>query len=202
MSHTCDIIISKYINLGSPARFWLSPSLHLPLQHSLPIDPTPQTLSHYIAYTSQFIASGPKYLTGVRHFLSDLYPDFDTNRSHPLVLAAIRGSKKVQADPVLRKLPLHMDHLSFFVTHTRSSKSYDDLLFATILSGCFYGCHRSGELVQSNDKSLFDWRKIIKCSSLAFFGVQAQYHLPYHKGDPFYCGTCYAFKYHKDIIKR
>jgi hypothetical protein len=33
--------------------------------HSLPLDPTPTTLSHYIAYSSQFIASGPKYLTGV-----------------------------------------------------------------------------------------------------------------------------------------
>src|ERR1700733_5144787 len=37
--------------------------------HSLPLDPTPETLSRYVAYTSQFIASAPKYLTGVRHFL-------------------------------------------------------------------------------------------------------------------------------------
>ena len=75
--------------------------LHFCFMHSLPIDPTPQTLSRYIAYTSQFIASGPKYLTGIRHFLSDLYPNFDTNCSHPLVSAVIRGSKKVHADPVL-----------------------------------------------------------------------------------------------------
>lgn len=34
--------------------------------HNLPLDPTPQTLSRYIAYTSRFIASGPKYLTGAR----------------------------------------------------------------------------------------------------------------------------------------
>ena len=32
MSHTCDIIIAEYINLGFPAGFWLSPSLQLPLQ--------------------------------------------------------------------------------------------------------------------------------------------------------------------------
>ena len=63
--------------------------------HSLSIDPTPQTLARYISYTSQFIASGPKYLTGARHFLSTLYPNFDSNRSHPLVLSVIRGSKKV-----------------------------------------------------------------------------------------------------------
>jgi hypothetical protein len=34
------------------------------IKNSLPLNPTPQTLAHYIAYTSMFIASGPKYLTG------------------------------------------------------------------------------------------------------------------------------------------
>ena len=61
------------------------------VKHSLTLNPTPQTLSHYIAYTSQFISSGPKYLSGARHFLSDLYPSFDANRSHPLVQATIAG---------------------------------------------------------------------------------------------------------------
>ena len=167
--------------------------LHFCFIHSLPIAPTPQTLSRYIAYTSQYIASGPKYLTGVRHFLSDLYPDFDTNRSHPLVTSVIRGSKKIRADPVLRKLPLRLEHLSLFVARAKSSKSYDDLLFATILSCCLYGCHRSGELVQKNSNSLFDWRKIIKRSSLIFDRDRVQYRLPYHKGDPFYRGTDVLF---------
>lgn len=34
------------------------------LRHHLPFDPTPLTFAHYIAYTSQFIASGPRYLSG------------------------------------------------------------------------------------------------------------------------------------------
>ena len=49
------------------------------ITHTLSLDPTPQTLSCYIAYTSQFISSGPKYLTGVYHFLTNLYPDFEQN---------------------------------------------------------------------------------------------------------------------------
>ena len=49
------------------------------ITHSLPLDPTPQTLLRYIAYTSQFISSGSKYLSGAQHFLSDCYPSFDTN---------------------------------------------------------------------------------------------------------------------------
>jgi hypothetical protein len=68
--------------------------IHFCSIHSLPLDSTPQTLSHYITYSSQFIASAPKYLTGVRHFLHDIYPDFDDNHSHPTVIATIRGTKK------------------------------------------------------------------------------------------------------------
>ena len=122
--------------------------------HSLPIDPTPQTLSRYIAFTSRFIASGPKYLTGVRHYLHALYPDFDSNRSNPLVKSVIRGSQKIRADPVSRKLPLRLHHLSAFLSRAVSSQSYDDLLFITILSCSFYGCHRIGELVQKKMTSL------------------------------------------------
>lgn len=161
--------------------------------HSLPLDPTPSTLSRYIAYTSQFIASGPKYLTGVRHFLRDIYPDFDTNRSNVLVTSTIRGSKKVRADPILRKLPLRTSHLQAFVDVAHSTGAYNDLLFAVILACAFYACHRMGELVQSNDHSLFDWRKIIKRASLMFCNSRAQYHLPYHKGDPLYHGTDILF---------
>jgi hypothetical protein len=46
-----------------------------------------------------------------------------------------------------------------------------------------------GKLVQKNDHSLFDWRKIIKRASLTFESGHAQYCLPYHKGDPFYQGS-------------
>ena len=138
------------------------------MSHRIPLDPTPETLARYIAFTSNSIASGPKYLTGARHFLKDLYPDFDKHRSHPLVRATIRGSKKIRGDPVRRKLPLRLCHLETFLNVARDSRSYDDLLFVTILSCCFYACHRSGELVQKNGSKSMDWRKVIKQSSLTF----------------------------------
>jgi hypothetical protein len=50
-----------------------------------------------------------------------------------------------------------------------------------------------GELVQKNDCSLFDWRKIIKCASLTFKNRHCQHCLPYHKGDPFYHGIDVIF---------
>lgn len=161
--------------------------------HSLPLDPTPTTLSRYIAYSSLFIASGPKYLTGVRHFLRDIYPEFDANRAHALVKTTIRGAKKVRADGVQRKLPLRLAHLQSFVNVARCTGTYDDFLFAVLLSCAFYGCHRMGELVQKNDHSLFDWRKIIKRPSVRFENGRVQYHLPYHKGDPFFRGTDVLF---------
>lgn len=65
------------------------------LRHSISLDPTPLTLSRYIAYTSQFVASESKYLSGARHFLSQLYPSFDENRAHPMVQATIAGSQKL-----------------------------------------------------------------------------------------------------------
>ncbi|KAF8809908.1 hypothetical protein BYT27DRAFT_7022878, partial [Phlegmacium glaucopus] len=131
-------------------------------KHHLPLNPTPLTLSRYIAYSSQYIASAPKYLTGARHFLQDFYPEFDHNRNHPLVQSTIRGSKKVRGDPIKRKLPLRLSHLETFVQFANHTKLYDDLLFATILSCAFYACHRIGELIIKSDLSQFDWRKIIK----------------------------------------
>jgi hypothetical protein len=166
--------------------------IHFCLSHLIPLDPTPQTLSRYIAFTSLSIASGPNYLTGARYFLRDLYPNFDDNRASPLVQATIRGSKKVRADPVHRKQPIRIEHLSLFVQAASVSHSYDDLLFATIMSCCFYGCHRSGELVLKGRKTV-DWRKVIKRSSLHFSPHYVGYHLPYHKTDPFYAGTDILF---------
>lgn len=158
-------------------------------KHNLSIDPTPATLSRYIAYTSKFIASGPKYLTGARHFLIESYPGFDKSRADPLVAATIRGSKKIRADPVRRKLPLRPSHLQNFLDVALRTQLYDDWLFVTMLSCCFYALHRSGELVIRNERDLLDWRKIIKRSSLRLHQTLVEYFLPYHKGDPFYHGT-------------
>ena len=106
--------------------------------------------------------------------------------------ATIRGSKKVRADPVHRKQPIRTDHLQAFVDSAQRSRSYDDLLFATLMSCCFYACHRSGELILKGKKNV-DWRKIIKRASLHFSRGYAGYRLPYHKTDPFFRGTDILF---------
>ena len=164
--------------------------IHFCMIHNLPLNPTPQNLACYIAYVSQYINSGPQYLSGICHFLLEFFPNFDNNCSSTLVQATIRGSKKVWDNPIHQKLPLWTSHLQTFHNLAKSSNSYDNLLFITIISCAFHGCHRIRELIQKNDQSLFDWRKIIKRASLSFpDGYYVQYHLPYHKSDPFYHGT-------------
>ena len=158
------------------------------LLHHLPLDPTSLTLAQYITYTSQFIASGPKYLSSVQHFLHDLYPDFNINHASLLVKATIRGSKKLRANPICRKEPLYLAHLSAFLHIAEATQHYDNMLFITILSCAFYACHRIGELLVPRP-FLFDWRKIIQRSTLDFPPGHAQYHLSYHKSDPFFQGT-------------
>lgn len=68
---------------------------HFCRNHNLSLNPTLETLSRYIAYTSQFIASGSKYLTGARHFLKEFYPSFTEARASAMVQATIRGAKKM-----------------------------------------------------------------------------------------------------------
>ncbi|KAF5343176.1 hypothetical protein D9758_017049 [Tetrapyrgos nigripes] len=162
------------------------------IDHSISLEPTPQTLAHYITYTSQFVTSGPEYLTVAHHFLCDIYPDFVKNCSDPLVQATISGSKKIRADPVKQKLPLCLAHLQAFYDWYLKDPTYDNLLFITILSCISYGCHHAGELVVSNSKSSksrLGYQKLVKRSSLSFCHHHVQYHLPYHKGDHFYWGS-------------
>ena len=155
----------------------------------LPLNPTPLTLARYIAYTSQSIASGPKYLSGAKHFLQDQFPDFSRSRSSPLVKSVIAGSKKLRADAVHRKAPLRMFHLQQFLSKFSSRDSYDDLLFLTILSCAFYACHRIGELIVRSPGKV-DLRKVIRRSSILFpDSGHVSYWLPFHKGDRFFRGT-------------
>jgi len=166
------------------------------LKFSLPLTPTPQTLVCYITYTSKYIASAPKYLTGMWHFLNDIYPEFDTNWAHPLAQSTIHGSKKIHADPIHQKQPLRLSHLEAFGHVANTTHTYNNLLFATLLSCYFYGCHHLGELVWKNNKDQWDWHKVIKHVSLSFPHNHMQYHLPYHKGDPCYHGTDVLFTHH------
>lgn len=158
--------------------------------HNLALNPSVSTFRRYLAYTFTFCSSGPKYLTGVRHFLLPLFPDFDSIRNHPSVQAVAKGAAKSRHAPVRRKEPLRVHHLTHFCVLAARTGDYDDLLFATILSCAFYGCHRIGELVHHNNPNNVDWSKVIRRASLDFpRDDQVAYQLPYSKTDRFFKGS-------------
>ncbi|KAM5539534.1 hypothetical protein V8D89_006806 [Ganoderma adspersum] len=131
---------------------------------------------------------------GACHLLHDLFPHFDTARKDALVQTTIRGSLKTHANPIHRKLPLRISHLESAQSHALHTSDYDDYLFLTVLSCAFFACHCIGELVAPNDRTLWDWRKLIRRQSYTSESIhRAGYHLPYHKGDPFYHGTDILF---------
>ncbi|KAF5361122.1 hypothetical protein D9758_009074 [Tetrapyrgos nigripes] len=156
------------------------------INHNLSLEPTISTLCRYIAYTSQFIASGPNYLTGAHHFLREIYPEFATNHTSHTVQATIIGLRKFCADAVHRKLPLKTSHLDTFYNLYLKNPTYDNLLFITILSCMFYRVHRASELIAKRQCNI---QKTVKHSSLKFDGNRVSYKLPYHKGDWFYRGS-------------
>ena len=135
----------------------------------------------------------PKYLSGACDFLCHLYPDFDASRAHPSIQDTITGLKKVCTDPICCMLPICLTHLHSFLEIAISSQKYNDILFITILSCCFYDCHRLGELILKNGKDEFHWKKIIKCGSLIFDVDCIYYCLSYHKTDHFYHSTTVLF---------
>ncbi|KAF5367457.1 hypothetical protein D9758_003823 [Tetrapyrgos nigripes] len=136
--------------------------------HNLPLDPTLSTLSCYVAFTSRHIASAPKYLTGACHYLKDIYPYFDESRSSPLV-------------PFVA--PKRFVVMLFTTSHLSLPPTSKVLLTKQNKP--------SITMTSSLPQSLpvLSMPAITLRSSLRFEDSHAAYHLPYHKADPFYCGT-------------
>jgi hypothetical protein len=63
--------------------------------HTIPVDPTPETLSFYVAYQSSFInpKSVDSYLSGICNQLETFYPDIWKNRSSTIVSRTLAGAK-------------------------------------------------------------------------------------------------------------
>ena len=87
------------------------------VSHHLSLQPTPLTLSHCITFSSHSIASTSKYLTGASHYLKDLYPNFDTDRSHPLVLSTCYDFSYFALFTYVFSLFLEVSHGAAALTH-------------------------------------------------------------------------------------
>ncbi|KZV80527.1 hypothetical protein EXIGLDRAFT_583099, partial [Exidia glandulosa HHB12029] len=158
--------------------------------HGLSYEPSPDTLSLYVAYESHFISSRSvkSYLSGVCSALEPIFPSVRESRASLLVKNTIAGRLKMAQTPVTRKSPLSADDIASMITKYDNG-SHDDILFACLLAIGFNGLHRLGELVWPDSKALQTSRKCISFASLTLTPDHVEYDLPGHKGNRFFEGN-------------
>lgn len=88
-----------------------------------------------------------------------------------------------------RKRALTFADLCLVFDTLNRSTSHDDCLFLAMLLTRFFSLMRLGELTFPNDKQLWNWRKVMKWSTVLINDDQYEFHLPAHKANPFYEGN-------------
>lgn len=160
--------------------------LYFCYSHKIPVDPTPDTLSLYVAWLAAHIkpASVDTYLSGICSELEDYYPDVRKNRRSPLVRDTLAGAKRRFRQDTTRKEPLTIDDL-IRVASTFTEPSHDERLFLALVLCGFFGVHRLGELVDHDSPRLRDHTKTIQRASVKDYanGEGISYWLPKHKAD-------------------
>jgi hypothetical protein len=193
LRHERALALGEAVDLSTKKNYGsaLNSYLNFVLLHHLPIEPTDDTLSLYTVWQSHHIKpdSVDSYLSGIAHQLEPYFPDVRKARASTLVKRTLRGCKRMRNTPTVRKRALTLDDLGRVISFYSSSTCHDDLLFVCQLLSGFFALHRLGELTFPDDVSIRNWRKVIKRSSAIVHDDSYEYHLPHHKGDPFFEGN-------------
>ena len=136
--------------------------------HDFDINPTPETLSLYVAYQSTFInpKSADLYLSGITNQMEVFYLDIRHNHNCALVSRTLKGAKRQHGSPIHRKTPLSVEDLKIVFNDLKSPTDHDDLLFLSQLLVGFYVLLHLGELCFPDSLVLHDFSKISLCSSV------------------------------------
>ena len=159
--------------------------------HSLPVEPTPDTLSFYAVYMAHHIKpkSVTSYLSGVCNQLEPFFPDIRSHRQHWLVTKTFAGCRKMFPSATTRKRPITRAELAVISHSYLPSPSYDNALFLALLLTGFHGLMRLGELTWPDNKNLQDYRKVTMRSSVQTNSTSFEFLLPGHKADRFFEGS-------------
>ena len=159
--------------------------------HSLPVEPTPDTLSFFAVYMAHHIKpkSVSSYLSGICNHLQPFFPDVRSHRRHWLVTKTLTGCRKMLPSSTSRKRPISRHELASVAQQYSTSSSYDDILFLAILLTGFHGLLRLGELTWPDNSNLRDYRKVIMRSSVQINPKSFQFTLPGHKADRLFEGS-------------
>ena len=161
------------------------------LLHNLPAEPTPDTLSLFIVYTTHYIKldSMDSYLSGIAHQLKPFFPDVHKACSSPLVKRTLHSCKHMHGTLISHKRALSLDNLTCVINYYVHSSCHNDLLFVVMLLTGFFTLMCLCELSLPDDKSIQDWCKVMKRSTVALHPDSYEFHLPHHKADPFFEGN-------------
>jgi hypothetical protein len=159
--------------------------------HNLDIDPTPETLSLFIAYQSTFInpKSVDSYLSGIANQMETFFPHVRRSRNSALVSRTLKGAKRRYGTPIHRKSPLSLEDLKLVYDDLKSSSEHDDLLFLSQLLVGFHVLLRLAELCFPDNIQLRDYSKISLRSSVRWLHDAFSFWLPSHKSDPTFEGS-------------
>ena len=84
---------------------------------------------------------------------------------------------------------LTLEDLGRVIRYYARSSRHDDLLFVCMLLTGFFTLMRLGELSLPDDKTLHDWRKVTRRSSVRVQADQYGFQLPHHKADRYFEGN-------------
>ena len=175
------INVSTWKNYGSALNSYLS---FIKL-HNFPVEPTPDTLSFFTVFMCHHIKpdSVDSYLSGICQQLEPYFPNVRDVHKSILCKQTLTGCKRLRGVPTKCKRALTMDDLQLVIHHYSISQSHDDLLFISQLLMGFFALMCLGKLTVSDDKSLFDHRKITSRSSVLLSNDDYRFFFPSHKAD-------------------
>ena len=192
------IDISTWKNYGSALNSYLT----FVRLHNFPVEPTADTLSFFTVFMCHHIKpdSVDTYLSGICHQLEPYFPSVREIRKSMLCKRTLTGCKRLRGTPTKRKRALTLMDLQTIINHYTNSSSHDDLLFLSQLLTGFFALMRLGELTVSDDKSLFDFRKITSRTSVSLSNNDYRFFLPSHKADKFFEGNIVIIQCHDGPI--
>ena len=188
------IDVSTWKNYGSALNSYLT----FVRIHNLPVEPTTDSLSFFIVFMSHHIKpdSVDTYLSGICQQLEPYYPSVRDIRKSIMCKRTLAGCKRARGTPTKRKRALTLHDLHIVIDHYANSTSHDDLLFVSQLLTGFFALMRLGELTVSDDKSLFNHRKITSQTSVSLSNDDYRFFLPSHKADKFFEGNIVIVQHH------
>jgi len=193
LCHERVLALGKAIDLSTKQNYGsaLNSYLNFILLHEIPIEPTDDMLSLYTVWTSSHIEprSVDTYLSGIYHQLESYFPDIHTACSSLLVKRTLHGCKRMKSNPIVPKCALTLDDLGMVIVYYSKFTRHDNLLFIAMLLTGFFTLLRLGELTLPNNKSIRDWRKIVRWDTVSICHDLYTFHLLHHKADCYFEGN-------------